>query len=107
MRDYPQQVCTRMRNCIGSVIEGSYLLTYAFQKKLKNIQTDQRQLPTRAHEGVRLEVLKVENVKFDRSINYRAHEAWNNMEVPVMLVNSKKTFKKTVEESFANSYVKP
>ena len=84
-----------------------HLLTYAFQKKLKNMQIDQRQLPTRTHEGVRLEVLKVENVKFYRSINYRAHEAWNNLEVPVTLINSKKTFKKTVQESFAHPEGKP
>ena len=59
-----------------------------FDKKIKGIDLDERQISTRAH-IVRLKNLTVVNRKFYRTIDYRAHGLWNTQDVQLTHTDSK------------------
>ena len=75
-----------------------HLIHYAFDMTFKHNKVDIRPIPTRAHSAISLKVTKVKNVRYYRSIEYRACQAWNNLERSLTMVNEKNKFQKTTEE---------
>ena len=62
-------------------------------------------LPTRAHEGKRLSIPKIRNMKFYRSIYYRAADSWNKL-IPsrIILIDSRPGFKRLLNGLIVNPY---
>ena len=82
-----------------------HLIHYAFDMKFKHNKVDIRPIPTRAHSAIRLKVTKVKNVRYYRSIEYRACQAWNNLERSLTMVNEKTSLKKQLKNSYPNPYI--
>ena len=82
-----------------------HLLQYAFDLKQKPGNVDDRMLPTRRHDGIRLITYTVKNRKYCRSIYYRASEKWNNLNVNLTLIDDKKVFKRLLLNSYENIYM--
>ena len=65
---------------------------------------DGRNLPTRAHLGLKLRTITVKNNKYYRSIYHRAAEAWNKLDLNVRNIRDRDTFKNTIVRMFGNRY---
>ena len=65
---------------------------------------DGRNLPTRAHLGLKLRTITVKNNKYYRSIYNRAAEAWNKLDLNVRNIRDRDTFKNTIVRMFGNRY---
>ena len=84
-----------------------HLIHYTFDMKFNHNKVDIRPVPTRAHSAIRLKVTKVKNVRYHRSIEYRACQAWNDLERYLTMVKEKTSFKKQLKNSYPNPYKEP
>ena len=81
-----------------------HLIHYTFDTKFNHNKVDIRPIPTRAHSTIRLKVTKVKNVRYYRSIECRACQAWNNLERYLTMVKEKTSFKKQLKNSYPNPF---
>ena len=80
-------------------------LHYTLDLKQIDSNIDNRTLKTRSHQGIRLKTHKSSNTKYSRSINYRAIEAWNKLDVYLTIIESKSKFKDALKNSYSSPYI--
>ena len=81
-----------------------HLLTYAFSLKQNPMLVDNRHRPTRRHTGIRLTTPKIKNYRFQKSIQYKAILAWNNLDNELTRFDEIKVFKKNLKRSYSDPY---
>ena len=81
-----------------------HLLIYGHYLCETPAHIDGRNLPTRAHLGLKLRTITVKNNKCYRSIYNRAAEAWNKLDLNVRNIRDRDTFKNTIVRMFGNRY---
>ena len=84
-----------------------HLLLYAYDLSRDPTNVDNRQIFTRIRGGTLLIVPKVQNVRYYKSLFYRAVLAWNNLDPQLTLIDSKGNFKNAVLKSFATPFAEP
>ena len=67
---------------------------------------DNRDIPTRRHEGVVFKIPKHNHLKFLRNPCYRCMIEWNRLPVNISLIFLKNKFKQEVKATILNPYVK-
>ena len=81
-----------------------HLLTYAISLKQNPMLVDNRHIPTRRHTGIRLTTPKIKNYRFQKSIQYKAILAWNNLDNELTRFEEIKVFKKALKRSYSDPY---
>ena len=105
IKDYQLMYFMKMLKCVDSSTAGkkpTNACIYDLASKPDNL--DRRQLPTRAHEGKRLSIPKIRNMKFYRSIYYRAADSWNKLIPSMTLIDSRPEFKRILDGLIVNPY---
>ena len=83
-----------------------HLLQFAFRLKDNIDLIDNRDIPTRRHEGVVFKIPKHNHFKFLRNPYYRCMIEWNRLPVNISLIFLKNKFKQEVKATILNPYVK-